>query len=130
LRGLVRGVTRLRQSARRRQILLVGSGPLAARLYRQLVSDPLHYITVVGFIDSEPQAALAGLGSEHLGGIPDLERVLMRRVVDDVFIGLPVKSRYEEIRQSIAACERVGVPASYPADLFAGCSLRPRPSSR
>ncbi len=130
LRASARALTRFRLRGRERQILLVGSGPLAARLYRQLVSDPLHYITVVGFVDSEPQAALAGLGSEHLGGIPDLERVLMRRVVDDVFIGLPVKSCYEEIRHCIAACERVGVPASYPADLFAGCSLRPRASSR
>ncbi len=39
-----------------RQVVLVGSGPLAAALYRQIVSDPLQNITVVGFVDSEPRA--------------------------------------------------------------------------
>ncbi len=54
----------------------------------------------------------------------------MHRVVDDVLIGLPVKSRYDEIQQSIAACARVGVPASYSADLFGGSSARAQsPSS-
>ena len=42
-------------------------------------------------------------------------------------IALPVKSGYDEIRQSLAACARVGVPASYsPADLFAASA----PSNR
>ena len=127
LRVIVRGVDRFRHRAQQRRIVLVGSGPLAARLYKQLVSDPLHYITVLGFVDSEPQPALAGMGAAHLGRVQDLERVLMHRVVDDVFIGLPVKSRYEEIRQSIAACAHVGVPASYSANLFGGSSGRARP---
>ncbi len=52
----------------------------------------------------------------------------MHRVVDDVLIGLPVKSRYDEIRQSLAACARVGVPASYSADLFGGGSAHPSPA--
>jgi exopolysaccharide biosynthesis polyprenyl glycosylphosphotransferase len=38
--------------------------------------------------------------------------------VDEVLIGLPIKSRYEQIQQAIAICERVGVPAKYPTDLF------------
>jgi exopolysaccharide biosynthesis polyprenyl glycosylphosphotransferase len=46
----------------------------------------------------------------------------MHSVVDDVLIGLPVKSCYEEIRQTIAACARVGVPASYSAEFFRDCS--------
>ena len=42
----------------------------------------------------------------------------MHEVVDEVFIALPVKSQYEAIQQTIEACERVGVPATYPAPLF------------
>lgn len=118
LRTSVRAVNRKRRRARPRQVVLVGSGPHAAQLHRQLLSDPLQSITVVGFVDSAPQTALAGTGAAHLGGVQDLERVLMHRVVDDVLIGLPVKSRYEEIREAIAACAHVGVPASYSTDLF------------
>jgi exopolysaccharide biosynthesis polyprenyl glycosylphosphotransferase len=54
----------------------------------------------------------------------------MRSVVDNVFIGLPLKSRYEEVRQSMAACARVGVPASYSADLFGRGPTVPQPDDR
>jgi exopolysaccharide biosynthesis polyprenyl glycosylphosphotransferase len=120
LRASARALRRNRSRAQARQVLLVGSGPLAAEIYRQLMADPLQTTVVLGLVDSEPHEALAGNGTALLGGIPDLEDILMKRVVDDVFIGLPAKSRYEEIRQSLAACARVGVPASYSADLFGG----------
>ena len=118
LRGTVRAARRAGRRTRQRHIILVGSGPLAARMHAELRSDPLHAL-VIGFVDSEPHAALATAdGPVHLGGVNDLERILMHRVVDDVFIGLPIKSRYEEIQQALTACERVGIPARYPADLF------------
>jgi exopolysaccharide biosynthesis polyprenyl glycosylphosphotransferase len=130
LRVSMRAAERNRQRTRDRQIVMVGSGPLAAGLYHQLVSDPLRSITILGYVDSEPHAALAGNGAKHLGTVLDLEQILMRRVVDDVVIGLPVKSRYDEIRLSLAACARVGVPASYSADLFGGGSAYPRPAAQ
>ncbi len=125
-RASVRAVGRKRSSTRPRQVLLVGSGPSAAELYRQLMSDPQQINNVIGFVDSTPQRALAGDGVAHVGEIRHLEHVLMHRVVDDVLIALPVKSRYDDIRQSLAACARVGVPASYSADPFGGGSAIPR----
>ena len=114
-RASVRAVGRKRSSARPRQVLLVGSGPHAAELYRQVISDPHQINSVIGFVDSAPQRALGGNGVAHLGGIRHLEQVLMHRVVDDVLIGLPVKSHYDEIRQSLAACARVeSRPATRP----------------
>jgi exopolysaccharide biosynthesis polyprenyl glycosylphosphotransferase len=118
LRGSVRAVLRPRQGSGEPQILIVGSGPLAARIYHELCFDPLQSREVIGFVDSEAQPALGSKGPVHLGGVNDLERILMHRVVDRVFIGLPIKSRYEEIQHSLMACERLGVPAQYPADLF------------
>ena len=126
LRAAVRAVNRKRPRAPQRQVVLVGSGALTTRMYRQLLSDPLRNIVVLGFVDSEPHPAIAGTGLLHLGRVQDLEEILMHRVVDDVFIGLPVKSRYEEIVQSIAACARVGVRASYSGDLFGGSATNSR----
>ena len=125
LRATVRTVDRRVSRARPRHVVIVGSGPIAGRMYDQLLSDPLQNITIVGFVDTEPRAPLAGNGAGHLGRVEDLERILMHRVVDDVLIGLPVKSRYDEIQHSIAACARVGVPASYSVDLFGGSRVRP-----
>jgi exopolysaccharide biosynthesis polyprenyl glycosylphosphotransferase len=106
--------------------VLVGSGPLAKRLYNQLLAEPLRKVSVVGFVDTFPHAAMAGAGAAYLGNVADLEHILMRRVVDDVFIGLPVKSCYDDIRHSLAACARVGIPASYSGDLFGGHPPRHR----
>ena len=120
--GTLRWLTRVLHSAgrenRQRQILLVGSGPLAARMYHELHLDAFQAGEVIGYLDSETHPALERTGSVHLGGVDDLERILMHRVVDDVFIGLPVKSRYDDIQQCISACARVGIPASYSAELF------------
>lgn len=126
LRTIVRSVNRNLPRAEARQVVLVGSGPVANRLYQQLLSDPLRNVSVVGFVDSHPCAAMSETGSLHLGVISDLEHILMRRVVDDVFIGLPVKSHYDEICESLAVCARVGVRASYSGDLFGGHSGRRR----
>jgi exopolysaccharide biosynthesis polyprenyl glycosylphosphotransferase len=99
-------------------------------MHRDLRFDPSSAGEVIGFVDSEPHPALGSAGLMHLGGVNDLERILMHRVVDDVLIGLPVKSRYDEIRQSIAACARTGVPASYSADLFESASTNSRTNGR
>jgi exopolysaccharide biosynthesis polyprenyl glycosylphosphotransferase len=130
LRGAARAVQLASRGKRQQQIVIVGSGPLAARMHRELQADSLQAGEVIGFVDSEPHPALGSTGAMHLGGVSDLERILMHRVVDDVFIGLPVKSRYDEIRQSIAACARVGVPASYSSDLFGGGPSNARLNSR
>jgi exopolysaccharide biosynthesis polyprenyl glycosylphosphotransferase len=58
--------------------------------------------------------------------VDDLDQILMHQVVDEVIIGLPIKSLYEQIQQTIATCERVGVPARYPTDLFRTRLMAPR----
>jgi exopolysaccharide biosynthesis polyprenyl glycosylphosphotransferase len=47
-----------------------------------------------------------------------------------VFVGLPIKSGYEDIQKTFAACERVGVPAKYPTDLFRTTLAPPRLEQR
>jgi exopolysaccharide biosynthesis polyprenyl glycosylphosphotransferase len=114
----VRAARRFGRRGRSHQVLLVGSGPLAARALHDLQHGDRHRAGVIGFVDSLPQPALSRAGSTHLGPVGDLERILMHTVVDEVLIALPIKSRYEEIQHSLSACHRVGIPATYPADLF------------
>src|SRR5690606_9309704 len=113
-----RRVNELGRGTPRRQEIIVGSGPLAVQMVRELETDPRGDSVIVGFIDDEPCEALARTGIPYLGRVGDLEHILMHRVVDDVLIGLPIKSRFTEIQQVLDACARVGVPAHYPADLF------------
>jgi exopolysaccharide biosynthesis polyprenyl glycosylphosphotransferase len=124
-RSAVRTAERRRVAVRPRQVVLVGSGPNAVQLYRQFLWGPRQNTNVIGFVDSTPHGSLAEMGVKYLGTIQDLEQVLMHRVVDTVLIGLPVKSHYDDIRESLVACARVGVPASYSADLFGCCPAHP-----
>ena len=53
-----------------------------------------------------------------LGSLDALEAILVREHVDEVHVGLPVKSHYPQIQETIRVCERVGVKVVYGADIF------------
>ncbi len=126
VRSCVRAARDSRRRSQVRRTLIVGSGPIAAWVYRGFSAPNGVRHEVVGFVDTEPREGLPELGLTHLGTVSQLERLLMHEVVDEVFIALPVKSRYDEIQQTIEACERVGVPAIYPAPLFRTRLSQPR----
>ena len=60
----------------------------------------------------------SGFAEQRVGSLDQLEQILMRQVIDEVVIALPVKSRYQQIQHAIGVCERAGVQAKYGADLF------------
>jgi len=126
IRTVARAASRVGRRTGPRQVVLVGSGPIAARVLEAVRLDPVAASEVMGFVDTEPHRALDALGLPHLGGLASLERILMHHVVDEVFIGLPIRSRYEQIQQAIIACERVGVPARLPTDFFRTRLVAPR----
>jgi exopolysaccharide biosynthesis polyprenyl glycosylphosphotransferase len=100
---------------RARQVLIVGSGP-RARAFLEELGHGASGGQVVGHLDAgDPHAAL---GVPYLGGLDQLETVLMRTAVDAVLIALPIKSCYAEVQRTIEVCERLGVIAEYPADVF------------
>lgn len=104
----------LRQS---RNAVVVGGGENAARVSHELNAHAEWKYNILGVVDSVP-AELDGGSIPVLGKISDLEAILMRQVVDEVIITLPVKSQYSTIERVIAVCERVGVQVQYPEDLF------------
>ena len=58
--------------------------------------------------------------------LTQLEQILMRQVIDEVVIALPVKSCYQQIQYVIGVCERAGVQAKYGADMFESTVAFPR----
>jgi exopolysaccharide biosynthesis polyprenyl glycosylphosphotransferase len=103
-----------------RRTLILGTGRMAQGVCRDLLSDQTHRHEFVGFVD---EAAAEAPGSEQVqhqivGALEDLELLLMRQVIDEVVIALPVASRYRQIQQALNVCERAGVRARYAVDLF------------
>ncbi len=99
-------------------VLIVGTGPRALRLYRDLGDrgDTRHRF--LGFVDSAHADLAPEIQKHVLGDLDELEKILMRRPVDEVLIALPARSCYAEIQRTIEICERGGVPAKYLADVF------------
>lgn len=98
--------------------LVVGSGQRATRLIKRIY-EPSTGCRVIGFIDDLEQSDSGRLnGIEYLGTVAMLPRILAERVVDEVFIVLPVRSYYDSTTQAIRHCEEQGIPVRIPCDLF------------
>jgi exopolysaccharide biosynthesis polyprenyl glycosylphosphotransferase len=116
----------MRCVARPRRVLVVGSGPHALRICRELSVDPLTCYQVLGFIDTSQAPRSPFVARRTLGSLDDLESILAREHIDEVHVGLPVRSHYLQIQQTIRVCERIGVKVMYGADIFGTELARPR----
>lgn len=101
-----------------RHVLVVGSGRRAVEAYQELRRNEEKPYRLVGFVDSPDGSTDEDVRRRLLGGLEDLEAVLMRHAVDEVLIALPVKSCYTSIQVAIHICEKVGVQIRRPADVF------------
>jgi len=101
-----------------RNAIIVGSGPRAQQLAGSLALHDEFEYNLFGFVDSIAQPSADGAEIELFGALDQLEDIVMRHQIDDVFIALPMRSKYEEIQRTIAICEQAGVQSQYLADLF------------
>jgi exopolysaccharide biosynthesis polyprenyl glycosylphosphotransferase len=102
---------------RRRNAVIVGGGARAARFLEELRFHPEWNYTFLGCVDN----VAGGLPDQQgplLGSISDLEEILMKHVVDEVVIALPVGTQYAAIERTISICKQVGVQVQYGVDFF------------
>jgi exopolysaccharide biosynthesis polyprenyl glycosylphosphotransferase len=101
--------------------LIIGSCSRAESLCNQL--EETRGLHVVGFVETESNLPVAGNSINRMvGTIDDLEQILMRFSVDQVYIALSIKASYRDILRSIAICEKAGIEAALLFDVF-DCSL-------
>jgi len=118
LRGFLKYIRR--RGYNFRYVLVVGRNSRASRFLNAVAESPELGVQVVGVLDAPTKKQAAPLFAKHpfLGEIGELEKVLRTRVVDEVFVFLPVKSFYEDIDWMLRTCESVGVEVKLPTDLF------------
>jgi exopolysaccharide biosynthesis polyprenyl glycosylphosphotransferase len=102
---------------RTRYALIVGGGPRAARFLEELTLHPEWNYKFLGYVDSNA-VEIPGQAWPLLGRLSDLEDILMKQVVDEVVVTLPVKAHFAAIDRAISICERAGVQVQYSEDLF------------
>lgn len=122
----------MNRAARRRiarRVIIVGAGPRADELARRLAADSEISYHLLGFVDTRVAAGRYPSREWNLGFLDELEQTLMRTVVDEVLIALPIRSHYAEIESTIGICERAGVHSKYLADVFQPSRARARVES-
>ena len=119
VRGGRRFIARRNRKGAPRRIVIAGTGPRAMPMWTEFTADDSTAYELVGFVDTHRGVGAAKeIHGHRIGAIDDLEGILMRQAIDEVFIALPIKSRYREFQHVISVCERVGVRAKYRTDMF------------
>ena len=103
-----------------RHVLIVGTNPRAVKFARQIESKPESGYRVIGFADEPWNGLQEFLQGPHRLAC-DLQHValfLRKAVVDDVVIGLPIRSYYEQSSAIAALCEIHGIVVQFLPGLF------------
>lgn len=91
-------------------IVILGSGPRAAKAWQEIRTRHHGIVKLVGFVDNRPTGEMApGISARYLGAIDDLNELLLRNVIDELIVAVPMKSCYDSAQQAIQVAERVGV---------------------
>lgn len=95
------------------RVLIVGVGPLG-RLTEREISDSGQRAQVIGHLLFEDEEGHGRLHAPVLGTASDLQAVLCKHVVNEVYFAGATHQR-DEVQQGIRACERLGIPFALPA---------------
>ena len=100
-----------------RTAVICGTGPIARMKAGELPVHRKYRYQLLGFVDNNPHETIQQMGPV-LCGVRDLEQLLMHQPIDEVIIGLPLKSHFGEVEEIVAICGRAGVQMQYSLDLF------------
>lgn len=100
-----------------RTAVICGTGPLARMQAAELPLHPKYRYQLLGFVDNNPHRGIELMGPV-LCGVRELEQLLMHQPIDEVIIGLPLKSHFGDVEEVVAICGRAGVQMQYSLDLF------------
>lgn len=95
-----------------RRVVIVGAGSLGQKVAEKLAAHSEYGYELAGFL-GDPDSN----GLELLGGYEDLERILVEKRPDEVFIAVPAEERHR-LLEFFDACEYEGINASVVPDMM------------
>ena len=92
------------------RVIIVGSDRLAAKAWRELRTEPLGEMELVGFVDDAPQEELMpDVATRYLGDTASLPELVLKRDIDDVIVAKPLVSGSTSSKHSISLAGGLGV---------------------
>ncbi|MDY0044507.1 MAG: sugar transferase [Syntrophales bacterium] len=103
-----------------RQVLIAGKNTRSLKLEQMINESPGYGLRVLGYIDdpNDSPSAVTDFSYPLLGSLENLSSIMREKVVDEIFITLPIKSFYSQIQDIIRTAQKVGVEVKIPVDLF------------
>jgi exopolysaccharide biosynthesis polyprenyl glycosylphosphotransferase len=99
---------------KKREVVIVGSGPLA----RETARDLAKRASVVGAFTLKREPVRTDPGLPLLGRSDELAAYLAMNPVDEVYLAADVRQHHAALQSAIEACERLGIPFAVPAHVF------------
>lgn len=99
-----------------RFVLIVGTNQRAYDFARMIEERKESGYRLIGFIDKEIYTPNKQINI--LGTLEDFPNLAKSRVIDEVVIGLPIKSSYDEINKIVNKAEEHGIVIRYLSQLF------------
>lgn len=103
-----------------RYMLIVGTNPRAIRFARKIEARPDLGYRIVGFVD-QPWAGLqkfVDTGYQLCCNFEQFREYLRKNVVDEVVIGLPFNSAYQQAAEIVLFCEEQGIIVRFLPSIF------------
>ena len=103
-----------------RQIVIIGTGSRAQKFADKVYRNPELGYHIIGFVDDQWKGieTFYKTGWKLLGNLEDTHEIVKRHIIDEVVIGLPMKSHYDKIGTIIKTCEEHGIIIRLLSDLF------------
>lgn len=119
-RTYVLGAIRIRIAAMDPEVvLIVGSGRLASKAWRELRVCYYSTVKLLGFVDDREIEEMApDVADRYLGSSLDVPKILQENSVDRLIVAIPLRSGFSTAHTAIAAAEKAGVKISYLPDLY------------
>jgi len=103
-----------------RFMLIVGTNPRAIQFARKIESKPELGYRISGFVDNDyaQNGEFKDLGYPLVANFTTFPAFIRDNVVDEVIMGLPVKSLYDRASQIVSLCEEQGITVRFLSDIF------------
>ena len=99
-----------------RNVVVIGSGERALQLARAIERNSHYGYHVVGHVDRELKHP--ELPRPYLGPTSSFQEILANTQIDEVFVALPVRTFYDDMREVVDVCAEQGIPVHIEAEFF------------
>jgi exopolysaccharide biosynthesis polyprenyl glycosylphosphotransferase len=101
---------RLRHRVELQQVVILGTGRRAGKAWRELRLHHEHDKCLLGFVDDiDPGRVPPDIAARYLGNVSELSTYLVKHVVDELIIAVPIRSCYDLAQRAVCIAEAAGV---------------------